>query len=183
MARDTVDSLDDLKGLKLRVTPLEPIRDFYLLLGAAPIPLPIGSVYDALANGQIDAIDMDLENIWKQRYYELGQTLILSNHMMFPMVGLVSAAKWRTLDAATRELISGLMDAHFERIVATYIDAEAEYEAELRAAGVDIHEVGPEFFGAALEQWEADWRQKAPVLVELRRLAAEGRGAAEPDRD
>lgn len=174
VTRRSVDSVDDIRGLKLRVTPLEPIRDFYLMLGAAPIPLPIGSVYDALANGQIDAIDMDLENTWKQSYYELGETVILSNHMMFPMVGLVSAAKWRTLDAETRELISSLMGEHFDRIVATYIEAEADYEANLRAAGIEVLEAGPEFFGAALGEWEATWRERAPVLEDLRRLAAAG---------
>jgi len=179
VTRDSVSTVEGLRGLKLRVTPLEPIRDFYLLLGAAPIPLPIGSVYDALANGQIDAIDMDLENTWKQRYYELGETVILSNHMMFPMVGLVSAVKWRGLDGETRALITELMNEHFERIVDTYIDAEAEYEANLRSAGIDVTAVGPEFFGSALDEWEAEWRERAPVLVELRRLAAADAAAAD----
>lgn len=173
VTRRPVSAVADLEGLKLRVTPLEPIRDFYLLLGAAPIPLPIGSVYDALANGQIDAIDMDLENTWKQKYYELGETVILSNHMMFPMVGLVSAVKWRTLDPATRQVIAEAMNEHFDRIIETYIGAEAEYERELRGAGIEVLEVGPEFFGAALEEWEARWRERAPVLASLRRLAAD----------
>jgi tripartite ATP-independent transporter DctP family solute receptor len=178
VARDRVESVEDLSGLKLRVTPLEPIRDFYLLLEAAPIPLPIGSVYDALANGQIDAIDMDLENTWKQKYFELGETVVLSNHMMFPMVGLVSGVKWRSLDTETRAVISDLMDEHFERIVATYIDAEAEYERELRNAGIEVRAVGPEFFGAALDEWEAKWRERAPVLENLRRLAASSPASA-----
>jgi len=172
VSRNPVASVADLAGLKLRVTPLDPIEDFYNLLGAAPIPLPIGSVYDALANGQIDAIDMDLENTWKQKYYELGETVVLSKHMMFPMVGLVSGARWRALDAETRQLVSELMNEHFDRIVATYIEAEGEYELELRNAGIDVLEVGPGFFGTALEEWEATWRQRAPVLEELRRLAA-----------
>ena len=172
VSRDRVETVADISGLKLRVTPLDPIVDFYRLLDAAPIPLPIGSVYDALANGQIDAIDMDLENTWKQKYFELGETVILSNHMMFPMVGLVSGVKWRSLDGETREVISDLMNEHFERIVSTYIEAEAEYERELRNAGIDVREVGPEFFGSALEEWEATWRQRAPVLEDLRRLAA-----------
>ncbi len=123
---------------------------------------------------------MDLENTWKQRYYELGETVILSNHMMFPMVGLVSAVKWRTLDAATRQLIGATMAEHFERIVATYIEAEAEYERELRAAGIEVLEVGPEFFGSVLEQWEARWADTAPVLQDLRRLAPAG-GSAPTD--
>jgi tripartite ATP-independent transporter DctP family solute receptor len=178
ISRDSVQSLDDLRGLKLRITPLDPIKDFYVLVGAAPIPMPLGSVYDALANGQIDAIDMDLENIWKQKYYDLGETVILSNHMMFPMVGLVSAAKWRGFDPQLRATISELMTQHFERIATTYIEAESEYAAELEAAGIEIRRVGPEFFGPALEEWEETWRQKAPVLARIRELAAAERGAA-----
>ncbi len=171
VTRNAVESVEDLRGLKLRVTPLDPIRDFYNLLGAAPIPMPIGSVYDALANGQIDAIDMDLENTWKQKYYELGETVILSKHMMFPMVGLVSAARWRTLDAATRELITEVMGSHFDRIAQTYIEAELEYETELRNAGIEVIEAGPGFFGGILDEWETTWREQAPVLSTLRDLA------------
>ena len=183
ISRGSVQSLDDLKGLKLRITPLDPIRDFYVLTGAAPIPMPLGSVYDALANGQIDAIDMDLENIWKQNYYDLAETVVLSNHMMFPMVGLVSAAKWRTLDPELRTTITELMTRHFERIAATYIEAEKEYKAELEAAGIEVRPVGPEFFGDVLGRWEETWRQKAPVLVRLRQLASLAEsGSAETGR-
>jgi TRAP-type C4-dicarboxylate transport system substrate-binding protein len=183
IARDSVHALADLKGRKLRITPLDPIRDFYVLAGAAPIPLPLGSVYDALANGQIDAIDMDLENIWKQSYYGLAETVVISNHMMFPMVGLVSAAKWRTLDPELRTAISELMTEHLERIAATYVEAEREYAAELEGAGIEIRHVGPEFFGPVLDQWEERWRQKAPVLMRLRQLAAAaGSGSAEAGR-
>jgi len=180
LSRGPVQTSDDLRGLKLRVTPLDPIRDFYVLLGAAPIPMPIGSVYDALANGQIDAIDMDLENTWKQRYFELSETLILSNHMMFPMIGLVSGVKWRALDPELRTIISELMKNHFQSIASTYVGAEIEYENELRDAGIEIRKVGPEFFGGVLDKWEQTWQEKAPVLIRLRALAAGGSfGSAE----
>ena len=174
LARGPVQSKDDLRGLKLRITPLEPIKDFYVLLGAAPIPLPIGSVYDALANGQIDAVDMDLENTWKQKYYGLSKTVILSNHMMFPMIGLMSAARWRALDPELRATITELMTQHFRSIAATYVHAESEYQTELRNAGIEVREVGPEFFGDVLDEWEKKWQQKTPVLMRLRHLAADG---------
>jgi len=172
VTRGAVSSVEDLRGLKLRITPLDPVQDFYMLLGAAPIPLPIGSVYDALANGQIDAIDMDMENTWKQKYYALSETVLLSNHMMFPMIGLVSGVRWRTLDPALRQTISELMTQHFDSIVATYIEAEIEFERELRMAGIEVRSVGPEFFGAALAQWEEEWLERAPVLQDLRAIAA-----------
>jgi hypothetical protein len=41
-----------------------PILDFYNAVGVAPTPMPLPAVYDALANGQVDAIDMDAELIW-----------------------------------------------------------------------------------------------------------------------
>lgn len=173
LSRGPVQSKDDLRGRKLRITPLDPIRDFYVLLGAAPIPLPIGSVYDALANGQIDAVDMDLENTWKQKYYERSEVVILSDHMMFPMIGLVSGARWRTLDPELRTIVTELMTQRFERIAATYMHAETEYQTELRNAGADVRKVGPEFFGDVLNQWERTWQAKAPVLIRLRRLAAD----------
>jgi len=173
VSRGSINSADDLRGLKLRVTPLEPIRDFYLELGAAPIPLPIGSVYDALANGQIDAIDMDMENTWKQKYYSLGETVLLSNHMMFPMIGLVSGVRWRTLSPELRTTVTAVMTEHLNTIAATYELAEVEYEAGLRAAGIDVRQVGADFFGAAMERWEEKWLQAAPILSELRRLADE----------
>jgi tripartite ATP-independent transporter DctP family solute receptor len=178
VSRDAIRSANDLRGRKLRITPLDPLKDFYVMVGAAPIPLPIGSVYDALANGQIDAIDMDLENIWKQKYYELSKTIVLSNHMMFPMIGLVSGARWRSLDPELRATVSDLMKQRFEHIAVSYADAETQYVTELRNAGVEVREVGPEFFGGALQQWEQKWQQRAPVLAELRRLAAEGADAA-----
>jgi hypothetical protein len=97
---------------------------------------------------------------------------------MFPMVGLVSGVRWRTWEPELQGLVSGLMTRQFEDIATTYVAAEAEYETELRAAGIAVVEVGPAFFGDALERWETAWLPKAPVLAELRRLAAAGTAGA-----
>jgi TRAP-type C4-dicarboxylate transport system substrate-binding protein len=94
------------------------------------------------------------------------------------MVGLVSNVRWRALEPEMRTIVSELMTRHFESIAATYVSAEIEYAAELRAAGIDVVEVGPEFFGDALGRWEESWLTKAPVLLSLRRLAAAGTSAA-----
>jgi TRAP-type C4-dicarboxylate transport system substrate-binding protein len=97
VSKGEVKTAADLEGKKLRITPFKPILDFYNLLGAAPTPMPLPAVYDALANGQVNAIDMDAELIWKLKYFEQADTVIVSNHMMFPMVGLVSGRVWAGL--------------------------------------------------------------------------------------
>lgn len=172
LGREAIRTADDLRGIKLRITPFVPIRDFYQLMGAAPTPMPLSSVYDALANGQIDAIDIDLETIWKLKYYDYAETLVLSNHMMFPCVGVVSAKTWLTLSDTERELVTRLFARQLDRVMDDYIEKELEWEQALRSAGVEIVSAGPEFFGPVLKEWEAIWSEKAPTLSRLKAEAA-----------
>jgi len=173
VSRDPVETAADLEGKKLRITPFEPIRDFYNALGAAPTPMPLPEVYDALANGQVDAIDMDLELIWKLKYYEHAETILISDHMMFPMVGLVSARVWAGLSEEERATISRLMKKHLDSVIDSYVKLEGEFLAEVEKTGKPVKQVGPEFFGDAAAEWEQIWSEKAPVLDDMRAAAAE----------
>ncbi len=170
LSRYPVSSAVDLKGRKIRITPFAPIRDFYESLGAAPTPMPLASVYDALANGQVDAIDMDMESIIKMKYHELADSVLLSDHMMFPMVGLVSARVWVRLDEADQNIIRELMTAELDQLVRKYVHEESEYLKELENTEVEILHVHPEFFGDAIEEWDALWREQSPALRDLRRV-------------
>ncbi|WP_119166565.1 TRAP transporter substrate-binding protein [Algihabitans albus] len=172
VSRDTIETVDDLVGKKLRITPFEPIRDFYNLVGAAPTPMPLPAVYDALANGQVDAIDMDLELIWKLKYYEHADTVLISDHMMFPMVGLVSARVWGGLSEEERAVIQRLMKKHLDGVIDSYVALEADFLAELEKAEVPIKTVDRDFFADVVTQWEETWGEKAPVLDDLRTVAA-----------
>ena len=173
VARGEVTSADDLKGEKIRITPFEPIKDFYEALGTAPTPMPLPDVYDALANGQVDAIDMDLELIWKLKYTDNADTMLLSNHMMFPMVGLVSGRTWQGMSEEDRAIVSELMAKAVDDCLQAYVDQEAQYLAEVEKSGVTITKVGPEFFEDAVSKWNEIWEAKAPDLPALRELAAD----------
>ncbi|MEX0872930.1 MAG: TRAP transporter substrate-binding protein, partial [Aquisalimonadaceae bacterium] len=85
-SRHEINSVDDLRGRKVRITPFEPTRDFHNFLGVAATPMPLPAVYDALANGQVDAIEMDVENMVKQKFHSVAPHVVLSRHMMFPMI-------------------------------------------------------------------------------------------------
>lgn len=176
LTRESTLEASDLRGRKIRITPFPPIRDFYLFLGAAPTPMPLESVYDALANGQVSAIDMDLELIVKLKYYELAQTVLLSNHMMFPMVGLVSARVWVRLENADQVLIRELMKRELDSIIAGTVTEEAGYLEKLRETGIEIVTADEQFFGDAVQQWDDAWRKQAPVLDTLRKASLDSIG-------
>lgn len=167
---DTVAAID---GRKIRITPFPPVQDFYRLLDAASTPMPVTDVYDALANGQVDGVDADLELIWKLRLYERANTVLQSNHMMFPVIGLMSGRLWAQMSEKDRGMIRELTRKHLSTLTAHYEKAEADTQTRIEQAGVKVTPVGPEFFGDTLQQWEDIWQEKTPVLVDLRREAAD----------
>jgi len=173
VSRGEVTSAKDLEGLKLRITPFAPILDFYKALGAAPTPMPLPDVYDALANGQVDAIDMDAELIWLLKYYENADTVVQSDHMMFPMVGLVSARVWAGLSDDDKALISELMAKHVDSTIDAYIEKDPEWLKLVEGTGKTYTKVDSTFFGDAIGQWNVIWSEKAPSLDALRTLAAD----------
>jgi TRAP-type transport system periplasmic protein len=166
------DDVGAISGRKIRITPFPPVQDFYRLLGAASTPMPVTDVYDALANGQVDGVDADLELIWKLRLYERANTVLQSNHMMFPVIGLMSGRIWSQMSEEDRGLVRELTRKHLDSLTPHYQQAEAETQASIEEAGVKVMAVGPEFFGDTLQQWETLWQEKAPVLGDLRQEAA-----------
>ncbi|WP_299151742.1 TRAP transporter substrate-binding protein [uncultured Tateyamaria sp.] len=173
VSRGEVSSAADLAGLKLRITPFTPILDFYNAVGAAPTPMPLPSVYDALANGQVDAIDMDAELIWVLKYYDHADTVVQSDHMMFPMVGLVSAKVWAGLSEDDRAMIGALMAKHVDSTIDSYVEKEAGWLEQIEGTGKTFTKVDASFFGDAIDQWNAIWSEKTSSLDALRATAAE----------
>ena len=173
VSRGEVNSAADLAGLKLRITPFTPILDFYNAVGAAPTPMPLPAVYDALANGQVDAIDMDAELIWVLKYYEHADTIVQSDHMMFPMVGLVSARVWAGLSEDDRAMIGDLLAKHVDSTIDSYVAKEAGWLEQIAGTGKTYTKVDASFFGDAVDEWNAIWSKKTSSLDALRATAAE----------
>ncbi len=173
VSRGEVKTVDDLKGLKIRITPFAPILDFYKAIDTAPTPMPLPDVYDALANGQVDAIDMDAELIWILKYYENADTVLQTDHMMFPMVGLVSAKVWGGLSDEDRAMIGELMAKHVDGTIDSYIEKDPEWLKQVEGTGKTYIKVDNTFFGDAVDQWNTIWSEKAPSLAALRTLADE----------
>lgn len=168
-----VTDMSGLSGQKIRITPFEANLDFYNAIGAAPTPMPLPAVFDALANGQVDGIDMDAELIVLLRYHEHADTMIETHHMMFPMIGLVSARVWAGLSEEDRSMISDLMGAAVDGVLTTYEERDAGWLEEIQTTEVTYIEGDREFFGDAVAAWEAIWEERAPEALETLRGVAD----------
>lgn len=176
VSRPDIADATGLGGLKIRITPFEPLRDFYTALGAAPTPMPLPSVYDALANGQVDAIDMDAELIWQMKFFEKAPTVMVTNQMMFPVVGVMSGKVWAGLSDEDKAQFTELASKHLDATIDEYSKLDPEWLAQIKAApGVNYVEPSLDSFAEAITQWDAAWSERAPFLAEIRKIADETR--------
>ncbi|WP_334062857.1 TRAP transporter substrate-binding protein [Limimaricola cinnabarinus] len=174
MTKEPVESAEDLAGMRFRITPAPPIRSFFEMLGAAPAPMPLTQVYDGLANGQIDAIDMDHESIINFGYHDHVTHMLETNHHLFGMVALVSGRVWAQLSDEDKALLQDASQQHCDRTIDRFVAKEADKLETLKSVeGLTITEdVDPAFFGDVVERWDAVWAEQTPYVQRLRELVA-----------
>ncbi len=74
-SKEEVKSLDDVKGLKLRLMSSKLLVESYKAYGAAPTPMSYGEVYSGLQMGLIDAQVNPLFAIYSMKFYEVQNYL------------------------------------------------------------------------------------------------------------
>lgn len=134
-------SIDDLKGMKIRVQENKLNISIMEALGATATPMPYGDVYSALQTGLIDAAENNYPSYYSSKHYEVAPHLILDGHQRVPEVLVVSKTVWDKLSAEDQEIIrqAALDSIAFQR--EEWAKYEKESEEAVRAAGVTITEV------------------------------------------
>jgi TRAP-type C4-dicarboxylate transport system substrate-binding protein len=74
-SKKEIKSLDDIKGLKLRLMSSKLLVEDYKAYGAAPTPMSYGEVYSGLQMGLIDAQVNPLFAIYSMKFYEVQDYL------------------------------------------------------------------------------------------------------------
>ncbi|MFA6849912.1 MAG: C4-dicarboxylate TRAP transporter substrate-binding protein [Selenomonadaceae bacterium] len=81
LTKSPVNSVDDLKGMKIRV-PNNTIQvKGFEVLGATPTPMSLGDVYTALQQGTIDGLENPLPVLYNGKFQEVAKYLILDGHV------------------------------------------------------------------------------------------------------
>ena len=96
-SRRPIEKLEDLQGLKIRVSQTPLFIDFVNALRASATPLAIPELYTALEQKAVDGTDAPLSFIRLQKYDEVQKYLVLTKHLYNPQVILVSKKIWDQL--------------------------------------------------------------------------------------
>jgi TRAP-type transport system periplasmic protein len=91
-ARRPLKTLEDFKGLKIRVQPSEIHMATFRALGASPVAMDVKDVYKALQQGDIDAEENPYEVIHGFEFYEVQKYLSDTGHI-FDLVFFIASRK------------------------------------------------------------------------------------------
>lgn len=88
---------EDAKGQKMRIMSSKVLEEQTKALGAIPQVLPFGEVYSALSTGVVDAAENPLSNLYNSKFYEVQDSITLSNHGYLGYLVVVSDGFWKQL--------------------------------------------------------------------------------------
>jgi len=105
--REAVDvkTTADLNGVLLRVPTTASYVAMADAMGAVATPMALDEVYLALSTGTIDAIEVPMSVMKSRAFYEVCETLVLTNHLVNLKTLVMNDDLWNSFDSEDQALI------------------------------------------------------------------------------
>ena len=167
-----IRTVDDLAGLKIRVSPGKIRIDTFQSLGASPTPIAVNELYTALQTHIVDAQENPLLNIETQRFFEVQKYCSLSHHMWTAYTTLINMESWKKLSPDLQKILAkeinqaALEERHDSLIIA------ASLQDKLSRQGLVFNTVDRESFKRKLVsagyygRWKTEFGPQAWATLE-----------------
>lgn len=140
-SKKPVNSLADIKGLKIRVMQSPIYIDTFNTLGASAVPMAWSEVYTSLQQGTIDGQENPIQVIRSMRVYEVQKYLSLTGHTL-SFNNFIGSKN--NMDKLPKDLMEIITKAAAEVLPATMTKVQQDDEndlKELEKSGMVVNEV------------------------------------------
>lgn len=136
-----VSGIEDLAGMKLRVSNDPVMNGLVEGLGASPTVVSFGELYSALQTGVVDGAEQPIANYKSNAFPEVANTLILDGHTLGAIQVIITDEAWNKLSAEQQEILmeAGKVASAYNREISE--EKENEVLEELKAEGCNVVEV------------------------------------------
>lgn len=134
-ANRPLHSVDDFKGLKLRIQSSKVLEAQMKGLGANPQVMAFSEVYSALQQGVVDGTENPMSNLYTQKMHEVQKHLTISDHGYLGYAVIVNKKFWDEMPGDLRAILTKAMadTTVYERAIAQKDNDDAL--AKVKAAG------------------------------------------------
>lgn len=136
-----IHSLEDIKGLKIRVQESALAVDIVEALGAIAVPIAYDEVYSGLERGIIDGAENNGPSYESAGHYKVAKYYTINEHTRVPEIQLCSQATWNKLTPEDQEIIRSCAQesALYEREL--WIEREKNLQEITSQSGVQMVEL------------------------------------------
>jgi tripartite ATP-independent transporter DctP family solute receptor len=104
-AHKPIRTLEDLKGLKIRVIEAPAYIEGFKSLGASPVPMAWPELYSGLQQQVVDAAENSPDLYHISKHYEVAKEYSLTSHFFVPVVMLMSEKYYQELPSDLQEIV------------------------------------------------------------------------------
>jgi len=133
-----VNTVDDMKGLKLRIPEVDTFRAMAEAWGARPTPMNFSELYLALSQGAVDGQENPLPTIQSAKFNEVQKYLILTGHVITPRLIVINESAWQALDAKQRQVLKASLEANGQIQDADILAQEGKLADTFKAGGMTV---------------------------------------------
>ena len=136
-----IKSVDDLKGLKVRVMGNPMFVDMMNALGGNGVAMGYDQVFSALQTGVVDGAENNPPSFVFDNHYQVAKYYTLTEHLIVPEILVFSRTTWDSLSKDDQAMIKKLArEAQLdERQLWKKVEDEAM--AKMKAAGIEVDTV------------------------------------------
>lgn len=135
----SINSPDDLTGMKIRVMESVTAMDMVRNLGGSPTPISWGELYTSLQQGVVDGAENNPPSFYLSKHYEVCKYYSLDEHTTLPDVLVMSDHTYNKLDEQEKQWLKTAVDASIQYQRTLWADAEKEALDAVIAAGVEVN--------------------------------------------
>ncbi|SDH16510.1 TRAP-type C4-dicarboxylate transport system, substrate-binding protein [Alteribacillus persepolensis] len=136
-----IESIEDLQGVPLRISPSPAITDFWQEAGAGPTPVPAADLYTSFQTGVVDAIDIDLDLMMNNAYNDIGSYFTPLNHMTWPGTVLLNEQLWNDFSEEEKEIFNNALEKAIAANKEMVIQMEQDYMQDFEEQGGTISNI------------------------------------------
>ena len=137
-SKKEVKSVDDIKGMKVRVQATKTEDTHFPAYGAQTVHMPFGEVYTSLQTGVVNAAENGVNVYLVNKHYEVAPVLSMTEHEANNSLIWISDKTWSSLTAEQKGWVQAAADEVAKVQPARALDLEHQSATKLKGMGVKV---------------------------------------------
>ena len=158
-----VNSIEDLKGLKIRVPTIPAYLRIWECFGAAPVPMAFSEVYTAIQTGVVEGQENDIPLTLSMNFYEVAKYCVLTHHVAYEGSLYFNDEKFNSYPKELQQIIKEVGAEIIAESRSMIKDIETKAMAKLDELGITVLRPDLAPFKEAVKPMYAEYSYCKPI--------------------